>query len=492
VAKSSDQKASLNKGSLYQWALASFLIVTLPLIFAIFYTVYEVGDFTEKSQSALFKTVHETESTRIILERLNSMERNIRQFQLFGTIGFFDLFLENRDKFLKQVATFDQQKIDDNLIRRLDSLSKNEHSLYVSIFKKLEDKKDIKLTQEDLNVYDELTQQVKKILTEGEKRVATESKKLSISAEKFKIELISFAIISIALALLLSLIFVLLLLRPIKDITIAIRTIGDKGFSHAISIRGPRDLQQLGEQLEWLRIKLGSLEKEKQQFIRNVSHELKTPLATLKEGTDLLSDNIVGELNTEQQEIIQLMKISNITINDLVENLLEYQRSISSKITFNCSTFKLEALVNRITDEYELLLRSKNISLDSKLNPTQINADYEKLKIVISNVFSNALKFAPPNSSIRLTLSEHDKIITLTIEDQGPGISKEVEQLIFKDFYRGNSSSSDWKIKDSGLGLALVRHYLDIHHGSVKLLSKCKKYSGARFSIYLPQKQNIA
>jgi len=490
VPTSSDQKISLNKGSLYQWALTSFLIVTLPLIIAISYTVYEVGNYTEKSQSALFKTVHETESTRIIHERLNSMERNIRQFQLFKTEGFLNLFLENRNKFLKQMATFDQQKIDAQLAHRLHLLKKIEHSQFISIFEKLEDQ-NIQLTQEDLNDYDQLTRQAKKLLTESEKRLSTESENLSISAKKFTIELIALAIISIALAFLLTLLFVRLLLRPIKDITIAIRTIGDKGFAHAIAIRGPKDLQQLGEQLEWLRVKLGSLEKEKQQFIRNVSHELKTPLATLKEGTDLLSDNIVGELNTEQQEIIQLMKISNITINDLVGNLLEYQRSISTKITFNCSTFKLETLVDRITDEYELLLRSKNITLESKLKPTQINADYEKLKIIISNVFSNALKFAPQNSSIRLTLGVHAKIITLTIEDQGPGISKEVEQLIFKDFYRGNSSSSDWKIKDSGLGLALVRHYLDIHHGSVKLLPKCKHYSGARFSIYLPQKQNI-
>ncbi len=484
------KKPAFYIGSLNQWTLCSFLIVTLPLIFAVFYTVNEVGNFTEKSQETLFKVVHETESTRIIIERLNSMERNIRQIQLFGKPVFYNLFQQNRQKFLDQMASFNHQKIAKQFRNQLLLLEQNEKSLYISILAKLEDKSS-NLTQEDLNGYDKLTRQAKKLLMEGENRVTMEVNNLSVNAKKFTIDLIFLAGISLFLAIILALLFVHLLLRPIKDITVAIRTIGDKGFSHAISIRGPKDLQQLGEQLEWLRIKLGSLEKEKQQFIRNVSHELKTPLATLKEGADLLSDNVVGELNTEQQEIIQLMKISNITINDLVENLLEYQRSISTKIVFNCSTFKLETLVNRITSEYELLLRSKNISLDKKLKSTQINADYEKLKIIISNIFSNALKFSPPGGSIRLTLSAYNNVITLIIEDQGPGISKDIEQLIYKDFYRGNDTSS-WKIKDSGLGLTLVRYYLNAHHGSIKLLPQCKKYKGARFSIYLPQKQDIA
>jgi len=144
VPKPSKQQTSLNKGSLYQWGLTSFLIVTLPLIIAISYTVYEVGNFTEKSQSALFKTVHKTENTRIIHERLNSMERNIRQIQLFGPT-FLNLFLENRHKFLKQMDSFDQQEIDEQITLRLQLLKKNEQSLYISIFKKLEDE-NIKLT----------------------------------------------------------------------------------------------------------------------------------------------------------------------------------------------------------------------------------------------------------------------------------------------------------------------------------------------------------
>ncbi len=473
-------------GSLKQWVLISFILVSLPLIFAISYTVMEVSDYSKKSQATLFKAVQETESTRIILERLASMERNIRQIQLFGKSVFFKLYQQNRHEFLNQMTSLSLLNIDMQLVKQLQVLKNNEGTLHLYILNKLTGDNS-KLTQEDINSFDNLTKQAKVLLDDAEKRVSEKSASLSVSVQAFTKQLIYLAIFSVALTQLIALIFVRLLTRPINDIALAIRTLGDEGFERSISIRGPRDLKELGADLEWLRLKLGSLENEKKQFIRNVSHELKTPLATLKEGTDLLSENVVGELNTEQQEIIQLMKISNITINDLVGNLLEYQRSISTKITFNSSTFKLESLITRVTDEYELLLRSKNITLESNLESTQINADYEKLKIIISNVFSNALKYSPENGSIRLMLSSHKNIITLTIEDQGTGINKDIEQLMFTEFFRGNPSS-DWKIKASGLGLALVRHYLEIHQGTIRLLPSSKKYCGARFSIHLPQK----
>ena len=476
---------AISIGSLNQWALASFLIVILPLIFAIFYTVSEVGNYTDKSQSTLFKAVHETESTRIILERLASMERNIRQIQLFGKSVFYKLYLDNRAKFLHQMESLSLKDMDEQLISQLEILKKNENTLYLYILAKLEGD-EIKLSQEDLNAFDQLTQQARILLAEGEERVRTKASLLSITAKQVTQKLIYLALISVLLALLLAFLFIRLLTRPIKDIALAIRTLGEEGFDQAIAIRGPKDLQKLGGHLEWLRVKLDKLENEKQQFIRNVSHELKTPLATLKEGTDLLSDNVVGELNEEQRDIIQLMQIGNITINELVENLLEYQRSISSKIIFNRTTFKLETLIYRATTEYALLLRSKNIKVESHLHSTSISADYDKLRIIINNVFSNALKFSPENASIALSLSSNDKIITLLIEDQGPGVDKEIQPLIFKDFYYGASTPS-WKIKASGLGLALVKHYLDGHQGTIKLLPSSKAYCGARFSIHLPQ-----
>ena len=482
--RNSPDKKSFIIGSLYQWALASFLIVTLPLVFAIIYSVMEVANYTEKSQLTLFQTVSSTESSRILLERLLSMERSIRQFQILNEPELFIAYQEHRNTFQLELESLKTKGLDGQLLKKLKTLEQNESLLHVNILNNSENNQ----LNVDLNAFDPLTTQVRALLTEGEKRVGTEATELSVIAKRVRQRMVYFALLSIPLALLLVLLFVHLLTRPIRDIGQAIRNLGDVGFEQPIAIKGPQDLIDLGLHLEWLRQKLNRVEYEKQQFIRNVSHELKTPLATLKEGTDLLAENVVGELNTEQHEIIQLMKISNISINDLVENLLEYQRTISTQIDFNFSNFDLSSLIERVTNEYQLLIQSKNINLKTNLNSTNICADYDKLKIIISNLFSNALKFSPQDGTIGLSLLSHSNNIQLTIEDQGPGISKDIQPFIFKDFYRGNSAPQ-WKIKGSGLGLALVKHYLDALKGTIEILPANKNYCGARFALQLPKKQ---
>ena len=477
-------------GSLYQWALTSFLVVTLPLVFAIIYSVMEVANYTEKSQLTLFQTVSSTESSRIILERLISMERSIRQFQILNEPELFDTYQEHRNKFQLVLESLKTKGLDGQLLKKLEALQHNENLLHQKIINNSEDdqpSKDDHLNV-DLNAFDQLTTQVRALLTEGEKRVGTEAAELAVIAKRVVQRLVYFALLSIPLALLLALIFVHFLTRPIKDIGQAIRNLGDVGFEQAIAIQGPKDLRDLGLHLEWLRQKLNRVDYEKQLFIRNVSHELKTPLATLKEGTDLLAENVVGELNTEQQEIIKLMKIGNITINDLVENLLEYQRTISTQIDFNFSNFELSSLIERVTNEYQLLIQSKNIRLNTNFNTVNIKADYDKLRIIISNIFSNALKFSPQNGTIGLSLFSHNNMIELIIEDQGPGIAKDIEPFIFEDFYQGDAPKH-WKIKASGLGLALVKHYIEAQKGTIELLQANKTYCGARFALQLPQKQ---
>ncbi len=470
-------------GSLYQWALASCVIITLPLVLAVIYTVIEVTDYTEQSQKTLFQTVNTTENSRIILDRLISMERSIRQFQVLNEPDIFSAYKDHRTRFLDIMMSLKIQGQDPVLITKLERLQRDEHQLYQNILYK---QRNPPLTETDLNAFDALTTQARTLLTESEKRVGLEATTLSKIAKHVREKLIYSALASIPLALLLGLIFVHLLLRPIKKVSLAIRNLGEVGFEQEISIKGPQDLAELGIHLEWLRQRLTQLEHEKQQFIKNISHELKTPMATLKEGTDLLAENVVGELNAEQQEIIQLMALGNITLYDLVANLLEYQKTIYTKIDLELSIFELNTLIERIIKDYQLPLKTKNITLKSNIKALSINADYEKLKIIISNIFSNALKFSPQNGHIALTLSEQNKLIQLTIEDQGIGIAKEIQPLIFEDFYQGSSPQA-WTIKGSGLGLALVKHYLDSHQGSIELLKPNKKYNGARFSLYIPK-----
>ncbi|MDF1581861.1 MAG: HAMP domain-containing sensor histidine kinase [Methyloprofundus sp.] len=475
-------------GSLREWALVSFVVVALPLVVAIIYTMSEITSYTVKSQKILVQTVQAAEISRTTLNRLILMEQSIRQFEVLNDAAIFDSYLQHRKSFLEMISILQGLSQEAAFNAQVTALLQAESLLNQDILHSAK-QESANLVNVHLKQFDRLTNQARELVAAGEQKVGVEARALSDLAGRIHEHLIFSTFVSISMALLLALVFVYLLTLPIKKIALAIRHLGEEGFERPIAIGGPKDLTELGVHLEWLRKRLNQLEYEKLQFIRTISHELKTPLATLKEGTNLLAEDIVGELNTEQQEIIQLMHMSNITLNDLIDNLLEYQRTMVSQIDLNLSTFAVDKLIERCLNEYQLPLRSKNISVQSKLGLTHIDADYGKLEIIISNLFSNALKFSPKNGKIGISLFVRNNDVQLLIEDQGPGIAKDIEPFIFEDFYQGNSPQI-WQIKGTGLGLSLVKYYLDVHKGEIKLLPASNEYCGARFLLHLPQKQD--
>ncbi|MBL1319899.1 MAG: HAMP domain-containing histidine kinase [Methylophaga sp.] len=476
-------------GSLYQWVLASFIIVSVPLIVVIVYTVLDVGKYTQQSQQTLFQAVKHTESSRVLLERLISMERNIRQFQVLDEPELFTSYLENRAIFLDVIWSLQAYTRDMDIFEKLEIIKSTEAQLHQDILTKSE-KDTLQLAKSDLSAFDQLTTQARALVNDSEKRIGIEADTLAARSRHMQKRLIYAAFMGVSFALLLALIFVYFLTRPIRKVGQAIRNLGEIGFEEPIAIAGPKDITELGIRLESLRQTLNRLEQEKELFIRNISHELKTPLATLKEGTDLLADNVVGELNAEQQEIIQLMKIGNINIHNLVENLLEHQKIIATQIDLNFSTFALDELLERVIKDYQLLLQNRDISIKNSFNRTYIRADYEKLKIIISNLFSNALKFSPINGTIGISLLVEKDKVEFIIEDQGTGIFPGNQPFIFNDFYQGEVPKFEG-IKGSGLGLSLVMHYLVAHNGTIELLPSNDVYLGARFSLQFPQSKDL-
>jgi len=206
-------------------------------------------------------------------------------------------------------------------------------------------------------------------------------------------------------------------------------------FDFSVEESGPRDLRELGKNLEGLRKELKYLENEKQHFIRSVSHELKTPLATLKEGTDLLSEEVIGALNGEQREVLSLMKMGNFNIINLVSNLLEYQRAVSIQSRLEYSQFDLSCLMSSLVEEYQLLFQSKNQAVVINNPSIQMTADYNKLKIILSNFISNAIKFSGKNTHIGFSAKVEGKKVQILIEDQGPGIPESIRSEIFEEFF---------------------------------------------------------
>jgi two-component system sensor histidine kinase GlrK len=280
-----------------------------------------------------------------------------------------------------------------------------------------------------------------------------------------------------------------LLGRPIRRMDNAIRSLGEGQLDVPIAIDGPGDLRVLGQRLDWLRGELKDLNIQKQQFLRHVSHELKTPLTAIREATELLNDGIGGVLSTQQLEITHILRENSLRLQKMIENLLNYTRIEALQPKLDLQTLQISELINKVIDAHALSIRNKQIKVETHFDAQQIIADKEKLTIIMDNLISNAVKFTPTLGHIKVTAAQDKKWLMMTVQDSGPGLAKEDQDKLFDPFYRGSAINKSL-ISSSGLGLTIAKDLVDVHGGSIKLElpEQNTLYQGAHFVVQLPIK----
>ncbi|MCY7389189.1 MAG: HAMP domain-containing histidine kinase [Burkholderiales bacterium] len=281
--------------------------------------------------------------------------------------------------------------------------------------------------------------------------------------------------------------FSYLLARPIRDLDEAIHRLGEGKLAKRIRVSGPHDIEMLGEQLDWLRQRLISLEDQKTRFFQHISHELKTPLTALREGSDLLVDEVVGKLNDEQREVAGILKHNSLTLEKLIQDLLTYSQTQSSdrlgkRTGLDIQPLQLRELIDHVINAQRLAISAKTITVKRECERVSFKGDGEKLHVVIDNLLSNAIKYSPMGSTIVLRLGKHNDQTVIDVIDNGPGIAIEDRERIFDPFYRSKNVATA-EVKGTGLGLAIVRDYVEMHQGTVKAIAA----AGAHIRVTLPK-----
>lgn len=287
---------------------------------------------------------------------------------------------------------------------------------------------------------------------------------------------------AIVLALLLGLGFGHWLLRPLADVETAIGRLGDNRFDQPVDVRGPADLRRLGRQLEWLRQRLATLESDKTRFVRHISHELKTPMASIREGAALLRDGVAGPLTSDQAEIVRILGDNSAALQHQIEGLLSYQALASDAQQLHRQAVDLKALLARVVDEQRLLWRAKGLQVDVDTADVTALVDGDKLAAVLANLLVNAVRFSPPGGRIRLVLAEDAAGVRIDCIDEGAGVAAEDVEHVFDPFYQGRHQPPGAR-RGSGIGLSIVREIVQAHGGSCRLLASAR---GAHFRIEIP------
>jgi two-component system sensor histidine kinase GlrK len=279
------------------------------------------------------------------------------------------------------------------------------------------------------------------------------------------------------------------LARPLREIEHAIIGLGENQISQPIHIRGPSDVRAVGRQLDWLRLRLAELDADKARFLRHVSHELKTPLAALREGVALLEDGVMGQLTERQQEVAHILQQNVQSLQGQIEALLRFNAAAFEARQLKRRAVDLRALAQAQIEAQRLQWKARALRVRLEGEAPLLPLDEEKMGTAIANLLANAIRFSPPGGTIDMALSTHPGKVCLDIGDEGAGVAEEDRGRIFEPFYRGQRqpepSTLPSTIRSSGIGLSIVREYVEAHGGRVTLLDY-DETKGAHFRIELP------
>ena len=270
--------------------------------------------------------------------------------------------------------------------------------------------------------------------------------------------------------------------RPTEKILNATDKIAEGDFSTQLTITHEygkyNQYDLIMENLNKMAAELQKNEVLKTDFISNVSHEIKTPLAVIQNYVTLLQDDALD--SETRKNYAKTLIAASKRITDLITNILKLNKLENQEIQEKHEVFSLtEALAENVV-EFETLIEKKDIELDCDFDEVTIFSSKSLLEIVWNNLISNAIKFTPEGGKITLLLKQKDKNAEIKVIDTGCGMTSEVGAKIFEKFYRGDTSHAT---QGNGLGLALVKKVIDILGGEIAVESEVNK--GSTFTILL-------
>jgi two-component system sensor histidine kinase GlrK len=477
-------KFSFRPKSILRLILAGFLFVALPLIVALVIATISVDRLVTHSQHTLLQSVLVTQGSQVLMEAITAMERNARQYQVLGDKLLYGVYAENHDRFVDTARTLESLELTGWQGKLLGSLQLHEDEIYTVLSTYSHDAPE---TVDALTGFPELASIAQQILVHNQDLISGGIEQIQARAENVQRTLVMQAVALVPAALLLTGLFAVLITRPINQIDDAIRRLGDGKFSQPAIVTGPRDLELLGERLNWLRHRLLELEQEKTKFLQHISHELKTPLTAIREGAELMGDQVVGGLNSQQREIAEILQDNSIQLQKLIEDLLNFSMVKSRTSTLFHEQVNMPELVEDVLIHHKVAMLSRKLVLRQSLQPVTLYGDREKLRTLVDNLVSNAVKYSPDGAVLRVRLFKRENHCIIEVADSGPGIPASEHERVFDAFFQGAPADKS-HVRGTGLGLSIAREYAQAHGGDVAVVKS--DTLGACLQVYLPLEQD--
>ena len=289
--------------------------------------------------------------------------------------------------------------------------------------------------------------------------------------------------IIVVLSIFLSWLLSTILVKPLARVTKAIEDLTDGMQDDAISVPDYTETELITDAFNKMVNRMKILDESRQEFVSNVSHELKTPLTSMK----VLADSLVGQQGVPEELYQEFMGDITAEIdreNKIITDLLSLVKMDKKAADLNITHMDINQLLEDILKRLRPIADKRNIDLILDcFRPVEADVDEVKFTLAISNLVENGIKYNVDDGWVRVSLDADHKYFYVTVADSGMGIPEDSIERIFERFYRVDKSHSK-EIGGTGLGLAITRSAIAMHHGAIKVFSK--EGEGTTFSVRIP------
>jgi two-component system sensor histidine kinase GlrK len=464
--------------------LLGLALIAVPLLIAVLTAALQIRALADTGQKIVVEGVTAARASQELFSQISSLERTARLYDVLSDPNLLELYRRQDARLTAtriQLGHHDQSPTARKTLGELGELQRN---IGLSVMS-MQAGKGTANAEGVSRRFTELGALADQVAAQSNAQIDTEVAALEAQTEQARRRLLWQAALLVPLTIIAIIVLTVAVGRPLRQLDRAISELGEGTFSNQIAVAGPHDLERLGGQLEWLRQRLLDLAHERNRFLRHMSHELKTPLANIREGTELLMDGAVGELDSNQREVAGILRENGIKLQRMIENLLSFSAWQTSSVGLEATQFRLRPVVKQVLENQQLTLLSQRVRLDVRVEDVTLIADRSKVRLILENLVSNAVKYSPKGGTIHLRARTAGELLELDVADSGPGIPVEDRAHVFEAFYTGRASKSS-AVKGTGIGLSVVLEFVSAHGGTVQIVDG--EFPGAHFRISMPSR----